>query len=196
MEDESDSPFLPEHILLDILSRLPVADVLRLKSLSTQFRHSLSTPQFAKLHLRRHPLHRPRVAVFESRKPPSSVAFRCVHTELHSDQPVISFCDNFKYSYPNAKIWNSCDGLILFSVSDKTFFAFNPSIRVRELVPRIPPLSPWENRKYFLLLGLGFDALVDEYKVVGAVVYCETLGDDSFVFCSSLKSTNSSRLVN
>lgn len=63
-------------------------------------------------------------------------------------------------------------------------------------MPLIPPLSPWENRKYFLLLGLGFDALVDEYKVVGAVVYCETLGDDSFVFCSSLKSTNSSRLVN
>ncbi|KAF7145154.1 hypothetical protein RHSIM_Rhsim04G0208900 [Rhododendron simsii] len=187
-----DSPLLPEDILLDIFSRLPVNHVLRLRSLSHHLRRSLSTPHFARLHLR-HQLRRRRLAIFESREPPSSVAFRCVHTEAHSDQPVISWGDSFKYSYPNARIWNSCDGLILFSISDKSFFAFNPSTRDRQLLRHIPPLCRSEDRKYSLLLGLGFDALVDEYKVAGAVVYWGDYRDDSFVFCSSL---NNSRLIN
>ncbi|XP_058213024.1 F-box protein CPR1-like isoform X1 [Rhododendron vialii] len=195
MEEDSDysrQPSLPDAILLDILSRLPVKSLHRFKSVSTQFRHWISAdPHFLKLHAlhsadTRHRRRR-RVAVLVSRKPPASVALRSVDADTLSDPSVVELCNDFKYSYPSARIWNSCNGLVLISISDKTFFVWNPSTREKEHVRSIPTFSLRASTRY-CLLGLGFDKITDAYKVIAAYQTDDT-GDSCFMSCSSLDGT-------
>ncbi|KAI8561452.1 hypothetical protein RHMOL_Rhmol04G0340800 [Rhododendron molle] len=195
MEEDSDyspQPSLPEAILLDILSRLPVKSLHRFKSVSTQFRHWVSTdPHFLKLHA----LHsaatchrrRRRVAVLVSRDPPSPVALCSVDTDTISDPSFIEFGNDFRYSYPSAKIWNSCNGLVLISISDQTFFVWNPSTRKKVRLCFRPSFNFRGSTRY-CLLGLGFDKLTDEYKVISAD-QTASCGDSCLMLCSSLDAT-------
>ncbi|KAL7178001.1 hypothetical protein ACSBR2_031206 [Camellia fascicularis] len=192
--DSDESHPLPHQIILNILSRLPVKSLLRSKLVCKEWRHSISTPQFTKLHLSQSQLTTTHhVALLESRNPPSSIALRSI--ESHSDESVIEIHNSFKYAYPNSKIISSCNGLLLIALSQKTFIVWNPSTREYEHLGCLPHFLSF----VFILSGLGYDKLVDEYKVVMAIRVIENNESDCekniYFYCYSSKCEGEPRSI-
>ncbi|XP_058195161.1 F-box/kelch-repeat protein At3g23880-like [Rhododendron vialii] len=169
-EEDSQQILLPnlplEIIVEEILSRLPVKSLLRSRCVCKSWRSLISDPNFARIHLRR--------------ASSSNISNDCTHHRLlishgvrshslysafheHSDAAV-------RLDYPGCdprglgdgvRILGSCDGLVCIETA-RTLFLWNPSTRKSKRLPsvRLPP-------DHLAAYGFGYDASIDDYKVVG-----------------------------
>lgn len=161
----SNSRNLPQEIITDILSRLPVKSLFHFKCVSPSWKSLISDPYFANTHLGR------------------------TKTANYSEQKIvtISYCGNLnlvdyndgnlttKLEFPTVeqhdaekwvKVLSSCDGLLLVSRSDKSVFLLNPSTRECKKLPICPFFQKSINEFTSNPCGIGYDSSTDDYKVV------------------------------
>ncbi|XP_058215570.1 F-box/kelch-repeat protein At3g06240-like isoform X1 [Rhododendron vialii] len=161
-------PNLPDEIVSDILSRLPVVSLCRFRCVSKPWRSLISHPHFIRTHL--------------ANKKHERVIFRYGDNLYSEDFESFQFGDesvraHFKLPTEEGqhfyKIYGSCDGLLLIGlwVRDDEweyicYYLVNPSTREFRKLPPCPSAfngNPW---KCFDGYGFGYDSQSDDFKVV------------------------------
>ncbi|XP_059635847.1 F-box/kelch-repeat protein At3g06240-like [Cornus florida] len=181
-------PILPYDLMMDILSRLSVECIVRFKCVSKPWRTMFADPQFVKLHLTR------------------STNFKLVFTSsFHSLDPMRSLfvlsCGDMvdaasawddgevggiHISDPQetVRISSSCRGLVLCDTCHGIYLV-NPS--TKEVI-RLP-YSPF-SKTHYASRGLGYDASLDDYKVVQISPPSPNDGGEIITSLYSLKSNS------
>jgi F-box interacting protein len=171
---------LPQDIIVDILTYLPVKSLVRFKCVCKPWQLLISDPRFVKLHLKRaiegNNINRQRLLVA------AEPLYSSVDFEAASDGDGINAVMELPYpsaasrteSFAFASIRGSCDGLVCIrnggDVHD--MFLWNPSTRESKKLPK--PSSSVQ--KHGFLTGLGYDSTIDDYKLV---IACLTTANGS-----------------
>ncbi|XP_049350192.1 F-box/kelch-repeat protein At3g23880-like [Solanum verrucosum] len=184
---ENSIPVLPEELVTEILSRLPVKSLLKFMCVSKSWLALISSPEFVKTHLslnannNEYTCHK--VMMFER----TAYTFRdCSVSSLFNnsfrDCSVSSLFNNSSIrannlDYPRQvpccfNMVGSVNGLICLVSQLKEFFLWNPSIR------KYKKLSDCKTKTNFVysVYGFGYDEFHDDYKVV--VIFI--IGRDDF----------------
>ncbi|KEH37762.1 F-box protein interaction domain protein [Medicago truncatula] len=182
-------PFLPDELVFEILSRLPVKTLLQYKCVCKSWKTLISDPQFAQTHLRNLILD-PTVTYQRFFYNPNIVQCKIASIPLKplleniSEPPkAIKFSMEHKY-----RILGSCNGLLcLFFVKEGYVRLLNPSIEWKS--KKSPTLDSYESHKYWITYyGFGYDHVNDKYKVLavhanefgGKVIQIHTFGENSW----------------
>lgn len=160
---------LPEEVIADILSRLPVKPLGQFKLVSIPWRSLIESPNFVKLHLNRSIDTKSNQALilreehlysvdFDSLDGPVADAAKLDHHPLR--------CQDY-----GTEVWGSCNGIVCLSNSLDTVVLWNPSTRRSRRLPYAPIEFPNQPR-YFVsrVYGFGYDGVSDDYKLVRIVV--------------------------
>ncbi|XP_022734824.1 F-box protein CPR30-like [Durio zibethinus] len=164
-------PQLPEDIIVNILSRLPVKYLIQLKCVSKPWLSLISDPQFARLHLAQSKKNNISQRVLLITQPLESAACEASDNDLDDESKLI-----FELKYPAAMkktpdsdelvgwlgLGGSCDGLIFVVLGHERIFLWNPTIREALELAKLRPFDPKGTISY----GLGYNSSTDDYKVV------------------------------
>ncbi|XP_058756983.1 F-box/kelch-repeat protein At3g06240-like [Vicia villosa] len=165
----SPSPvFLPEELVVEVLSFLPVKSLLRLRCVSKSWKSFISDPTFVKRHLNRSALN----ADFTLVSSWNEVSFTTFC--LLENPPIITTLPNGHYRQLNDKydfyIVGSCNGLLclladscILGNTDKHIRVWNPATRT---ISEKLGYSYQTDLCYPLSLTFGYDDSTDTYKVV------------------------------
>ncbi|KAI8556187.1 hypothetical protein RHMOL_Rhmol05G0232600 [Rhododendron molle] len=164
-EDSQPLPNLPPEIIVEILLRLPVKPLLRLRCVSKSWRSLISNPKFAKTHLCLASVNTDytnRRLILSSSYPRAAVKSCSLYSILNekSDSAVELDCP---LKVPNLRvtIWGCCDGLVCIGTNTEVFI-WNPSTRKYKGLPNVEMSCDC-----FARFGFGYDDCIDDYKVVG-----------------------------
>ncbi|XP_030462500.2 F-box/kelch-repeat protein At3g23880-like [Syzygium oleosum] len=172
--DDDDHPKLPHDVAVEILKRLPVGSLLRFRCVCRSWRSTIDDPRFVALHLS------------HSALDASNWHLACV--DLYD--PVQSLCSLFsgeslarpslsQIEIPFAAPPNcygfvgSCNGLICVTdISEdrcgRTMYLWNLFTRKHKAIPESDFLSM---EHVHIVLGFGFDARWNDYKIVRIIYY-------------------------
>ncbi|PIN07784.1 hypothetical protein CDL12_14525 [Handroanthus impetiginosus] len=161
-------PKLPNDVVIEILTRLPVKSLLRFKCVCKSWLSLISSQEFAKSHLR------------NSKKSSNFTHHRimlnyrgnlkqCSVQSLFYEPISDAFdTDYYHYSVRDSRnfVWvvGSCDGLICLAINKKDLILWNPSTRISK---KLPDFAVKINFGSYFAYGLGFDKSSNDYKVVG-----------------------------
>ncbi|XP_059629241.1 F-box/kelch-repeat protein At3g06240-like [Cornus florida] len=170
-------PFLPCDLILNILSWLPVKSILRFKCVCKSWLTLFTNPDFVKKHLSQSQNHKLIVSCeFDN--------FFSVTCENHDPRPIRNI--NSEIRGLKVNILGSCDGLVLNGTgadagagagASNRLYLLNPTTEKFNRLPVLP--SPIE--QLTASYGFGYDASIDDYKVVAisssliGVSYFETI---------------------
>ena len=174
---------LPQDLIPEILSRLPVKSLLRFQYVLKEWFALINGPNFLKMHLENSREHN----LFVQTKQLCH-CFVSVHYYLvefsNEDQPVevvppfyqpyVPF--NFKF-----KIIGCCNGLVCISTNDNIIAIWNPSIRKYKKLPFKPTAYAHGLPGRRDTFAFGYDPVNDDYKVLRIVEYFkshERVGDE------------------
>nr|DAD20306.1 TPA_asm: hypothetical protein HUJ06_021769 [Nelumbo nucifera] len=180
-EDIIQKQNLPDELITEILSRLPVKPLLRFNCVCKPWRALISDPGFIKKHAIRSIENEQNINLILRGCYLYSVEFDACDKAVELDHPLKS------PNYVNVpQVVGSCNGA-------KIHPHYNPSARQHQKLP----YTPIESReKGYIVYGFGYDPIADDYKVVRIV---EFYGDDDDSFDSEVKvytqSSNSWRRV-
>lgn len=182
--NQSDHPpslsTLPDEIIAEILSWLPVKSLIRFRCVCKSFKALFSDPQFIKTHLRKitsssesKPNHYEKI-VLTCVRPPYTLVKSCslysIYNESQTDAIELdhfSLRDKYHYTW----LVGSCDGLLCmaaYNTAEQNYVAlWNPSTRV---VYRLPGLGFGNKSEGYTCFGFGYDSNICDYKVVA--VFC------------------------
>ncbi|PIA59640.1 hypothetical protein AQUCO_00400498v1 [Aquilegia coerulea] len=153
---------LPEEILMDILSRLPVKSLMRCKCACKDLLRLITSPYFVKLHLKVS-LNYPRI-LFTAKT--SNKNFTFISSLDYEARCAVS---NYNFSVTTGKLTlvNSCSGLVCLSDYRTVMVLCNPVTKESIEVPfdLVEPLPAADYIQQFDL-GFGHDPLTDTYKVI------------------------------
>ncbi|XP_028755883.1 F-box protein CPR1-like [Neltuma alba] len=171
---DGDTPYLPQEIIRNILTRIPVKPLIRLQSVCKNWKNLIKTPSFITDHLPQ-PAHHNRCLLFQRSGRSCGVSlnlflFDC-EKQLHEvhNPPEMG-------SLPCGRIVSSSNGLILYVKSYRyggvlSFFLWNPAIRKIKQVSR--KKYDFDGNFY---IGFGYSPIVDDYKTL--VAYVPEGGDE------------------
>ncbi|XP_074284088.1 F-box protein CPR1-like [Silene latifolia] len=150
----------------EILPRLPIQSLLRLKLVSKQWLATISSPQFTELmHLHRSISSQRGTFLLESSNGTLYFLDQAIMLGSNSKDAVIRRELN-PYHGPNGqeiRLIDSSNGLICLAIDNDKFCLFNPATRVcRE---EIFPIK-WGEKFYFYLWAFGYSTTRDEYKLL------------------------------
>jgi len=158
---ETNSMFLPDELIVQILQRLPVKCLIRFKCVCKSWFSLIShDPQFAKSHFEINPAtHTRRIALISN----SRLGTRSFNIEASlNDDSAVSVSPNLHFlsplSYLDLRIKGSCRGFILLHCAS-SLYLWNPSTGVHKQIPLCSNLY-----KHFY--GFGYDHSTDDYLVV------------------------------
>ncbi|KAI4317737.1 hypothetical protein L6164_025584 [Bauhinia variegata] len=166
-EASPQSPILPEELIIEILSWLPVKALLQLKRVCKSWRSLISDPQFVKKHL-----HRSITDARFSRR-------RFLLLTASSQRQLLSGSVQGLFENPSAisvdasfefkckyEIVGSCDGLLCLADYAKGHLRiWNPFTRLRS--KKLPCFHDSNHDPCCItVFGFGFDHFTDNYKVV------------------------------
>ncbi|OMO88560.1 hypothetical protein COLO4_20207 [Corchorus olitorius] len=167
---------LPGDIVINILSRLPVKNLIRFKSVNKQWGNLISHPRFARMQMKQCENQSKRVLI--STIPPLAIDY-----EAYSAGDCKA---KFKLVYPTAfmkkgpkfgiKLVGSCNGLICLVIDNNELILWNPSTRESRELPKLPGSYAPDRFRFGFSFGFGFDASNDAYKVVQLGI--PRVGDD------------------
>ncbi|KAI3435464.1 uncharacterized protein J3R85_006073 [Psidium guajava] len=159
----SDGPKLPQHVVDEILKRLPVESLLRCRCVSRSWRSAIDDPRFVALHLN------------HSALDASNWHFVCLDEHLayllFSDESLIPPSESqieIPFVTPSGQcgVVGSCNGLIcvaeMSSYGFGATYLWNFFTRRHKEVPR----SGLEHQSFPVSAGFGFDARWNDYKIV------------------------------
>ncbi|XP_047339508.1 F-box protein CPR1-like [Impatiens glandulifera] len=169
-------PLLPDDIITDILSRLPVKSLLRSKCVSKFFLALISSSYFIKMHLNRSVQTKDNLCLLMWDDYLYHLNFDSI--DDHDLPPTEVDYSPLRFK-DGAILWGTSNGLVCMSNSLDTVYVWNPSTRKSIQLPFSPlerskmsqPLSFYQER-YFQerAYGFGYDEINDDYKVVRIVV--------------------------
>ncbi|KAK7338945.1 hypothetical protein VNO77_19579 [Canavalia gladiata] len=176
---------VPEELVADILSRLRVKTLMRLKCVSKPWNSLISNPNFAKLHLQKS-ARDPHLTLMWEHPPSSykdfydgyiSVVPFPLQRLLENPSLTIAKDHDFRFQHKDCdQVVGSCDGLLClvgYSGAGYSLRLWNPATRVRsrELaffgIPVTPP------RSSVFKFAVGYDNLTGTYKVVVAEFFID-----------------------
>ncbi|XWS13583.1 hypothetical protein CRYUN_Cryun36dG0049300 [Craigia yunnanensis] len=166
----------PQEIIVEILSNLPVESLLRFRCVARSWKSLITDPFFVKKHLEK-TLNDPkftknRVLINTGNtQNQAQISIKSCSLNAIYEDPIVNSAG---IEYPSKKgsrfdwIVGSCNGLICIAVRQDTVFLLNPTLRVFK---RLPDLGFKKRRGCYTVYGFGFDASVDDYKVVRVFCY-------------------------
>ncbi|XP_074375291.1 putative F-box protein At3g16210 [Apium graveolens] len=178
--------YIPEHLLTEILIRLPVKSLLLCKSVSKPWLSLISNPNFIKSHIK-HTTTKPGadqtlIVKGEDDYSLSLLNLNSPHIRAPLDLP---FSRGY-YSYgPLLKLVGSCNGIICVSVYifpidsfryEFNYYLKNPMTYLWNPATKQSKLIPVHSLRYRLTsvaIGFGFDPIENDYKVVRIVSFSD-----------------------
>ncbi|XP_047326007.1 F-box protein At3g07870-like [Impatiens glandulifera] len=156
---------VPNNILVDILSRLPIKSVIRCRCVCKSFLYAISQdPEFPPLHLSRSPTELILCPVNE----------HLFLVDYENDRNHHLRILRFDGSYPIMPI-NSTRGLLCFDMrfSSRSLVVLNPVTLEYTLIP--PPMH-FINKEnlYIVRSGFGYSPMTDKYKALAMVEYTKS----------------------
>ncbi|XP_047326014.1 F-box protein At3g07870-like [Impatiens glandulifera] len=159
---------VPNNILVDILSRLPIKSVIQCRCVCKSFLSAISQdPEFPPLHLSRSP---PELILC----PITEHLFLVDYDNNNNDRYHQLNLIQFDGSCPLVPV-NSTRGLLCFDLpfSSKSLFVFNPLTHEYIIIP--PPMDLIDVKKsYTVHFGFGYSPMTDKYKAIAMVQYRES----------------------
>ncbi|KAK7303216.1 hypothetical protein RJT34_14118 [Clitoria ternatea] len=164
-------PFLPDELVVEILSRLPVKSLMQFRCVCKSWLSLISDPYFMKKHLHLSSTHfTPHHRIILSATTAEFHLKSCSVSSLFNDPSTV--CEDLNYPVKNKfrhdGIVGSCNGLLCFAIKGDCVLLWNPSIRVSK---KSPPLGNNWRPGCFTAFGLGYDHVNEDYKVVA--VFCD-----------------------
>ncbi|XP_047333428.1 F-box protein CPR1-like [Impatiens glandulifera] len=164
--------FVPDEILENVLSRLPVKCLLRLRCVSKSWLSLISSPRFVKLHLNRSVQTKSNLNLFmiDGQYFSRWNLYSPDHDHDHVLRPAEIVRHPLrcrKYAIQN---WGSCDGLICLSNAflDDFVCLWNPSTKKSIILPySSSTLTRNDERTY----GFYYDITNDDYRVVRTTLF-------------------------
>ncbi|XP_060197781.1 F-box/kelch-repeat protein At3g06240-like [Lycium barbarum] len=162
--DSESLPVLPEEIIFEILLRLPVKSLLRMKCVSKSLLSLISTPQFVKTHLNlsaNNPQHHILLYITYRNK-----FHTCSLNAIMQDKSPFIPIDRdgfFPYSEESDCLFfilGSVNGLLCIS-NGIHYFIWNPSTRELKKLP-----LTWSDVKLDGSCGFGYNDSQDDYRIV------------------------------
>ncbi|KAK9994102.1 hypothetical protein SO802_023805 [Lithocarpus litseifolius] len=162
---------LPDEIVLDILAKLPVKSLLRVRCVCKPWYSSIANPSFISTHhLNHNHSHHHSYVIHIPRNIPIPFFPGSSHS---SDQVCTLACDRtfetmsefrvpftFQSGFPH--FVGSCNGMLCFTSSrswSNVVYLWNPSIRKFKRLP--------DSQLFIMTVGIGFDSQNNDFKVVG-----------------------------
>ncbi|XP_006358425.1 F-box/kelch-repeat protein At3g23880-like [Solanum tuberosum] len=161
---ENSIPVLPEELVTEILSRLPVKSLLKFMCVSKSWLALISSPEFVKTHLslnaNNNEYTRHKVMMFER----TAYTFRdCSVSCLFNNSSIRANNLDYPRQVPCCfYMVGSVNGLICLVSQLKEFFLWNPSIRKYKKLSN----SKTKTNLVYSVYGFGYDEFHDDYKVV------------------------------
>ncbi|KAL6228428.1 hypothetical protein ACLB2K_002379 [Fragaria x ananassa] len=157
---------LPQALVMDILSRLPIKSLCNCKYVCKEWLHMIHGPEFARLHLQRSP-----ISILIKTSPPRREQSKLDLIHVESDGSDMRV-DRMRFAPLNSipcylfqvDLMNSCNGLLCLTESkrDGSLYVCNPILGQYISIP-----CPDKNRYYSCnFTAIGFSAKTKEYKVV------------------------------
>jgi hypothetical protein len=158
--------FLPDELIVEIISRLPVKTLMRFRCLNKSFNTLVSDPNFVKMHLKKSEQN-PQLTVFSYRYPdkePYLLTFPI--SRLHENPSITIHYDPYYRLNDSDHSWRvvgSCNGLLCLldqttSPLRRWLCLWNPATRTKSEIV----LAAHNYRKFFF----GYDYLTETYKVI------------------------------
>ncbi|KAJ0036080.1 hypothetical protein Pint_25487 [Pistacia integerrima] len=166
-------PKLPQEIIEDILSRLPVKNLVQLKCGCKAWFALISDPQFAKLQLKKAKETTNLQKIFFANCPLQTIdvdveVFGDVDSDWVSKQ--VGYPENWAYT------GGSCNGLVFLVSFSNDLLVLNPTTRDSRKLPKPDTTFTSQDSVFY---GLGYDVLIDDYKVVRGVISAASSGSSS-----------------
>lgn len=193
-------PTLPFELITEILCRLPVKSLVKLKCVCKPWNSLISDSKFTRKHFRMSTMN-PNL-ILKSRKYSPEFShtiypLRSIFTNVTTDGKQIKFPFNsLDFHYRIGGMVGSCDGILCFVYkgsenSSIQTVLWNPSIRKYNTLPSLEiPLN------HFPGFGFGYDRFTDSYKVVAVFRYkCDSSHDYKTQVKVHTLGTNSWRLI-
>ncbi|KAL1548206.1 F-box/kelch-repeat protein-like protein [Salvia divinorum] len=167
MEDPSIAiPKLPNDVIIEILTRLPVKPLLKFKCVCKSWRALISSTQFVAAHLE------------FSKSAPNLTTHRLILKYRGNTMKQCSVNSMLYESIPETfdlscsvlseryRFWvvGSCNGLVCLLIDKKEMILWNPSTGICK---KLPDFGVKINVGGYFTYGLGYDKSSDDYKVVG-----------------------------
>ncbi|XP_026384120.1 F-box/kelch-repeat protein At3g06240-like [Papaver somniferum] len=197
--------YLPEGILMDILTWLPVKSVLRFRCVSRKWCNHFTNPDFIKLHAN-HSTHCSLILTKQDpnkfysgiQSEPYSASCPCLDHNISGDDVTFDLSIEYRCPFHYWKCYihiiGIYNGLICLRSDPKLLCIWNPVTNEYKKLPEIPDLPPqiaglvpvFVNTPTY---GFGFDCKTGDYKVVkiltpgrgkGSKVWIYTSGTDSW----------------
>lgn len=155
-------PYIPEEIFEEILSRLPVKNLMQFKSVCPSWHTLISDPRFSKLHLKQS-VNQNRMRFMYSHDCHSTLAYQApVDGTSTTNRPI-----HMDESNNGVNFLASCNGLVCISNAEDDFFLWNPSTKEARKIPGSTIEFPagsctWAS----VFFGLGYHSASDDYKLV------------------------------
>ncbi|MED6173925.1 hypothetical protein PIB30_064285 [Stylosanthes scabra] len=177
-ENDLRSHSIPIELIFEILLRLPVKSLLRLRCVSRSWKSLISSPSFVKLHLQRSPKNT-NFLLMGINLDPIVVLSYTLQSLMKKAKKIpffeqsLGFSEDFTHCH---RVSGSINGLICLSsiVSFETRYKmydvrlWNPATRL--LSKASPPLLIENKFSVFAMFGFGYDDSTDTYKVVANIV--------------------------
>ncbi|XP_026436293.1 F-box/kelch-repeat protein At3g06240-like [Papaver somniferum] len=196
------SSFLPEEIIENILTRLPVKSISRFKCVSKNWYHFFQNPNFIKNHLN-HAIQMKKFNILvtnqgdidDTNTEPYITSIDYIVLPSTSS-PFVGHALNIDYPYMDRKckrqILGSSNGLVCiqpWGEESRTMCIWNPATREYKEVPE----PSWKSKHGNFVYGFGFDCKNGDYKVLrfGSFIL---LGEESEASVYSLASSSWKKL--
>lgn len=175
---------IPDDLMIEILSWLPVKSLLKFKCVSKSFLAIISSPDFIRTHVRKNNEKMDHRVICHVDYPDSGSDLREFPLKSALNEPVTQATN---IDYPKRynrirsfKIVGSCNGLVCVTFPDKRskngdsgFLLWNPSMKKYRKLPKFDTelhSKIWVN--CFMAYGYGYDESNDDYKVVAMLSVC------------------------
>lgn len=154
---------LPYEIIEEILSRLPVKSLGRLRCVSKLWRSLISDPHFIKMHLKQRLRHKVFMSFISRRK----IQFFDYEALLNGDDDENSAVKNLQFpvemgSIRSVKLLGSCNGLLCLGLGERNVIVWNPCVGEYKKVQE--PEGEGDGS-----YGFGYDSCNDDYKLVRVI---------------------------
>ncbi|KAL3506367.1 hypothetical protein ACH5RR_031749 [Cinchona calisaya] len=172
-EDLEALPDLPQEIIIEILSRLPVRSLVKFRCVSKSWSSIISSPSFIKTHLKISSNSRKyanKSLVFGHTNSPSKL-YTCYLYSILSENSTANTMEidpPLRMQGHQLSFVGCCNGLVCILNSRDILVLWNPSTRKSKQLP----YSPNHGNHGYFAYGFGYDESHDDYKVVEICNIC------------------------
>lgn len=174
-ENSDQLPELPEELVSEILQRIPVKSVSKLRSSCKSFNTLFSSHDFVRNHHAKSKSSQ-LLVTFKNHYDKFEIRNCCLSELLNHRSCVSVDLDYPKKPQRCVEIVNSCNGLICIAFDEEFVILWNPSTRkFRELPTYHPELRCGDA---YLVYGFGYDGSSNDFKVVS--IFCLYSGPNTY----------------